>query len=155
MKRGCTLRIVSFSFLCPLKSPPRVYRPPPKLGQKSNNWRSIFLWQKIWIQYKKRVAMENLNGKGSSRDLARKYNIGTSGDHKQVIRVVNAYQKFGDAGLVVLPTPRFCHLRYGQLLMNPKFPSFMFSDQIKYPPYFAEIVRYSAAIFSIPLAHTQ
>ncbi|GAA6408751.1 transposase [Blautia hominis] len=44
--------------------------------------------------------MEYLNGKGSSRDLSKKYNIGTSGDHKQVIRWVNAYQEFGDAGLV-------------------------------------------------------
>ena len=42
---------------------------------------------------------EYLEGKGSTHELAKKYHIGSHGDHKQVIRWIAAYNEFGDDGL--------------------------------------------------------
>ena len=51
---------------------------------------------KYSFQFKKKVVTADLNGKGSYRELARKYGIGRE---RQVCTWVNIYNKFGDDGL--------------------------------------------------------
>ena len=51
--------------------------------------------------FKKTVVQDYLSRKGGSSYLAKKYNIGNC-DNKQVLKWVNAYKEFGDAGLLRL-----------------------------------------------------
>lgn len=54
---------------------------------------------KYSFEFKKKVVKEYLEGKGSARKLAQKYHIGNHGDHKQVLKWIAAYNKFGEDGL--------------------------------------------------------
>ena len=53
---------------------------------------------KYSFEFKKMVVKEYLEGKGSTRELARKFHIGNN-DNKQVVKWVAAYNEFGDDGL--------------------------------------------------------
>lgn len=55
---------------------------------------------KYSFEFKKMVVKEYLDGKGSSRYLAEKYHIGSIPNNKQVLKWVNAYEKFGNEGLL-------------------------------------------------------
>ena len=53
---------------------------------------------KYSFEFKKMVVKEYLEGKGSTRELARKFHIGNN-DNKQVVKWVAAYNELGDEGL--------------------------------------------------------
>ena len=53
---------------------------------------------KYSFEFKKMVVNEYLNGKGSTRELARKFHIGNN-DNKQIVKWVAAYNELGDDGL--------------------------------------------------------
>ena len=53
---------------------------------------------KYSFEFKKMVVKEYLEGKGSTRELARKFHIGNI-DNKQVVNWVAAYNELGDDGL--------------------------------------------------------
>ena len=53
---------------------------------------------KYSFEFKKNVVKEYLEGKGSTRDLSRKFNIGDNG-YRQIINWVSNYNEFGDDGL--------------------------------------------------------
>ena len=54
---------------------------------------------KYSFEFKKKVVQEYLDGNGGSKFLARKYKIGNA-DNKQVLKWVNAFNKFGNEGLL-------------------------------------------------------
>lgn len=54
---------------------------------------------KYSFEFKKMIVKEYLEGKGSTRELARKYHIGCC-DNKQVVKWVASYKAFGDDGLL-------------------------------------------------------
>lgn len=54
---------------------------------------------KYSFEFKKKVVQEYLDGNGGSVFLARKYKIGNA-DNKQVLKWVNAFNKFGNEGLL-------------------------------------------------------
>ena len=58
-----------------------------------------FLMAKYSFEFKKMIVKEYLEGKGSTRELARKYHIGCC-DNKQVVKWVASYKAFGDDGLL-------------------------------------------------------
>ena len=53
---------------------------------------------KYSFEFKKMVVNEYLEGKGSTRDLAKKFHVGNN-DHKQIVRWVTSYNESGDDGL--------------------------------------------------------
>ena len=72
---------------------------PPKVRPKNLTIRrSVFYMAKHSFEFKKMVVTQYLKGKGSTCELAKKFHIGNN-DHKQIVKWVAAYRKFGDDGL--------------------------------------------------------
>ena len=65
---------------------------PQMLDQKSNDWRSVFLY-KYSFEFKKKVVLVYLNGEGSFQTIANKYEVPSWGNVKKWVR---SYEKFGD-----------------------------------------------------------
>lgn len=72
-----------------------MYR-PPKVRPKSNNWRSVFFMSKYSYEFKKKIVLEYLSGKGGPVTLARKYGIPSATRIKEWVK---SYQNTGDDGL--------------------------------------------------------
>ena len=70
---------------------------PQKLDQKSNDWEVGIFMAKHSFEFKKKVVLEYLNGCGGTAYLSKKYNLGSN---TQLRKWINAYQTFGDEGLL-------------------------------------------------------
>ena len=70
---------------------------PQKLDQKSNFWEVGIFMAKHSFEFKKKVVLEYLNGCGGTPYLSKKYNLGSN---TQLRKWINAYQTFGDEGLL-------------------------------------------------------
>ena len=73
-----------------------LYR-PPKVRPKSNEWEVGIFMAKYSFEFKKKVVLEYLDGKGGVDYLSKKYGFGSN---SQIRKWINAYKEFGDEGLM-------------------------------------------------------
>lgn len=73
-----------------------MYR-PPKVRPKSNDWEVGIFMAKHSFEFKKKVVLEYLDGKGGLDYLSKKYGFGSN---SQIRKWINAYKAFGDEGLM-------------------------------------------------------
>lgn len=73
-----------------------MYR-PPKVRPKSNDWEVGVFMAKHSFEFKKKVVLEYLDGKGGLDYLSKKYGFGSN---SQIRKWINAYKEFGDEGLM-------------------------------------------------------
>ena len=73
-----------------------MYR-PPKVRPKSNEWEVGIFMAKYSFEFKKKVVLEYLDGKGGVDYLSKKYGFGSN---SQIRKWINAYKEFGDEGLM-------------------------------------------------------
>ena len=73
-----------------------MYR-PPKVRPKSNEWEVGIFMAKYSFEFKKKVVLEYLDGKGGFTYLSKKYGLGSK---TQLRSWINAYKMFGDEGLM-------------------------------------------------------
>ena len=52
---------------------------------------------KYSFEFKKKIVLDYLDGKGGAQYLSKKYELGS---HSQLFKWINAYKKFGDEGLI-------------------------------------------------------
>lgn len=55
---------------------------------------------KYSFEFKKKIVVEYLQGKGGMRYLSKKYGISSAGNKAMLSRWINAYREFGDEGLM-------------------------------------------------------
>ena len=72
-------------------------RPPQKLDQKSNDWRSVLFWQNIALNSRKKLFWHTWIMKEVMLLLQKKFGIASG---KDIRKRVNAYKAFGDDGLI-------------------------------------------------------
>ncbi len=65
---------------------------PQKLDQESNEWRSVFFMTKHSFEFKKKIVLEYLNGKGGILYLSKKYGLSSK---SQLHKWVKNYKAFG------------------------------------------------------------
>ena len=73
-----------------------MYR-PPKVRPKSNDWEVGIFMAKHSFEFKKKVVLEYLDGKGGTPYLSKKYGLGSD---SQLRKWIKAYNAFGDEGLM-------------------------------------------------------
>ena len=73
-----------------------LYR-PPKVRPKSNDWEVGIFMAKYSFEFKKKVVLEYLDGKGGTEYLSKKYRISSK---EQLRNWINAYKAFGDEGIM-------------------------------------------------------
>ena len=69
----------------------------PKVRPKSNEWEVGIFMAKYSFEFKKKVVLEYLDGKGGMDYLSKKYGFGSN---SQIRKWINAYKEFGDEGLM-------------------------------------------------------
>lgn len=74
-----------------------MYRPPKVRPKNRTIGRSVFFMAKYNFEFKKKVVLEYLDGKGGTPHLSKKH--GLSSD-SQLRKWINAYNAFGDEGLM-------------------------------------------------------
>ncbi|MCT7716558.1 transposase [Lactobacillus iners] len=52
---------------------------------------------KYSFEFKKKIVLDYLDGKGGAQYLSKKYELGS---HSQLFKWINAYKEFGDEGLI-------------------------------------------------------
>lgn len=72
-----------------------MYR-PPKVRPKSKDWEVGIFMAKHSFEFKKKIVLEYLDGKGGLKYLSKKYGLGSD---SQLRKWINAYKEFGDEGL--------------------------------------------------------
>ena len=70
---------------------------PQKLDQKSNDWAVGIFMAKHSFEFKKKVVLEYLDGKGGTPYLSKKYGLGSN---SQLRKWINTYKALGDKGLM-------------------------------------------------------
>ena len=70
---------------------------PQKLDQKSNDWEVGIFMAKHSFEFKKKVVLEYLDGKGGTPYLSKKYGLGSN---SQLRKWINTYKALGDKGLM-------------------------------------------------------
>ena len=70
---------------------------PQKLDQKSNDWEVGIFMAKYSFEFKKKVVLEYLDGKGGTHYLSKKYGLGSN---SQLRKWINTYKALGDKGLM-------------------------------------------------------
>ena len=70
---------------------------PQKLDQKSNDWEVGIFMAKHSFEFKKKVVLEYLDGKGGTPYLSKKYGLGSN---SQLRKWINTYKAWGDKGLM-------------------------------------------------------
>ena len=73
-----------------------LYR-SPKIRPKSNDWEVGIFMAKYSFEFKKKVVLEYLDGKGGTEYLSKKYRISSK---EQLRNWINAYRAFGDEGIM-------------------------------------------------------
>ncbi len=74
-----------------------VPTPQKKVRPKSNEWEVSIFMTKYSFEFKKKVVLEYLDGKGETEYLSKKHEIGSS---KQLHNWIYVYKAFGDEGLM-------------------------------------------------------